>query len=301
MPRKYIGGLIGASPLISTNFDVRYLVVAGGGAGGKGEGNAGGDGAGGGGAGGLLTGTIEILGNTNYTVTVGEGGSAPANTYGAVGGQGSSSVFSSVSTVGGGYGGSDGETVDDSAASGGDGGSGGGCAHMYGLSTSATVGSRTVGQGNNGGLNASRCGGGGGGAGGVGQAGTAGAGGAGVSSDITGSSLFYAGGGGGGSAGTSGTAGAGGSSVGGTGGYRNTGAPTSGTANRGAGGGGGSGHGSGGTSTYVGAAGGDGVVILRYPASKTISVSAGLIFSTSTVGSDKVTTFTRGTGTVSFS
>jgi hypothetical protein len=42
-------------------------------------------------------------------------------------------------------------------------------------------------------------------------------------------------------------------------------------------------------------------VILRYPATFTISVGVGLTASTSTVGSNKVTTFTAGTGTISWS
>jgi hypothetical protein len=41
-------------------------------------------------------------------------------------------------------------------------------------------------------------------------------------------------------------------------------------------------------------------VIVRYPAAITITIGAGLTGSTSTVGSDKVTTFTAGTGNVSF-
>ena len=48
-------------------------------------------------------------------------------------------------------------------------------------------------------------------------------------------------------------------------------------------------------------AGGSGVVILRYPAKFNINLSAGLVASTSTVGSNKVTQITGGTGTVSFS
>jgi hypothetical protein len=47
--------------------------------------------------------------------------------------------------------------------------------------------------------------------------------------------------------------------------------------------------------------GGSGVVIIRYPSALTVSVGAGLTASTSTVGANKVTTFTAGTGTISFS
>jgi hypothetical protein len=47
-------------------------------------------------------------------------------------------------------------------------------------------------------------------------------------------------------------------------------------------------------------AGGSGIVILSYPSSYTITVGAGLTGSTTTVGSDKVTTITAGTGNVSW-
>ena len=66
-------------------------------------------------------------------------------------------------------------------------------------------------------------------------------------------------------------------------------------ANTGGGGGGGIPTGqSGGT-------GGSGIVILRYPNSYTITVGAGLTSTTSTVGTDKVTVFTAGTDTITFS
>ena len=59
----------------------------------------------------------------------------------------------------------------------------------------------------------------------------------------------------------------------------------------GAGGGGGSGY-------YNGGAGGSGIVILRYPNTYTIS---GLSGTTTTSGSDKITTFTNaGTGNIQF-
>jgi hypothetical protein len=51
----------------------------------------------------------------------------------------------------------------------------------------------------------------------------------------------------------------------------------------------------------TGGNGGSGVVILRYPSDYTISIGAGLTASTSTVGANKVTTFTAGTDTISFS
>jgi hypothetical protein len=48
-------------------------------------------------------------------------------------------------------------------------------------------------------------------------------------------------------------------------------------------------------------AGGSGVVILRYPASYTITVGAGLTAdATTTVGENKITRITSGTGNVSW-
>jgi hypothetical protein len=73
---------------------------------------------------------------------------------------------------------------------------------------------------------------------------------------------------------------------------------TAGTANTGGGGGGGL-DGRGGGSK--GAAGGSGVVIVSYPSALSIGGGAGLTFTTTTVGANKVTTFTAGTGTISFS
>ena len=67
----------------------------------------------------------------------------------------------------------------------------------------------------------------------------------------------------------------------------------SGTANTG--GGGGSGAMSG---TAQGGLGGSGVVILRYANTKALTIPGGLTSSTATVGSDKVTTFTAGTGNI---
>jgi hypothetical protein len=46
--------------------------------------------------------------------------------------------------------------------------------------------------------------------------------------------------------------------------------------------------------------GGSGVVILRYSALWNIDGGAGLSFTTTTVGEKKVTTFTAGTGNISF-
>jgi hypothetical protein len=69
-----------------------------------------------------------------------------------------------------------------------------------------------------------------------------------------------------------------------------------GTPNTGGGGGRGVSQGA----TIVAASGGSGVVILRYPSYYTLSVGAGLTSTTSTVGSNKVTTFTAGTGIITW-
>ena len=71
------------------------------------------------------------------------------------------------------------------------------------------------------------------------------------------------------------------------------GASTAGAANTGGGGGGGGNSGG-------GSNGGSGVVILRYPDSKTITIGAGLSGSTNTSGGYKITTITTGTGNVSW-
>jgi hypothetical protein len=50
----------------------------------------------------------------------------------------------------------------------------------------------------------------------------------------------------------------------------------------------------------VGGNGGSGIVVLRYPAEYILVVGAGLTSSTATLGNEKVTAFTNGTGSVSF-
>jgi hypothetical protein len=87
-----------------------YLVVAGGGGGGDV-----GDLGGGGGAGGYLTGTSLLNLTLSYTVTVGAGGSPDVN--------GSNSVFNSITSIGGGKGGTNAGTLP--SAVGGSGGGGG--------------------------------------------------------------------------------------------------------------------------------------------------------------------------------
>jgi hypothetical protein len=242
----------------SYSYNIGYLVVAGGGAGGY-SGNGGG-----GGAGGFRTGTgfsLDI--GTSYTVTIGAGGTSIAATSST---NGASSVFSTITSTGGGAGGPNGVS-----GAGNSGGSGGGGLND---STNYAGGSGTSGQGNAGGASggggAPYPGGGGGGASAAGTVGTSGGqGGAGTASSITGSSVTYAGGGGG--ARSSGTASAGGVGGGGNGGVASAG--VAGTANTG-GGGGGSGSG-------AGSQGGSGVVILSIPTAN---------YSGTTTGSPTVTT-----------
>ena len=100
--------------------------------------------------------------------------------------------------------------------------------------------------------------------------------------------VYFAGGGGGGVSGgnnVAGTGGLGGGTAGNT-------ASNSSPANTGGGSGG-----WGGTSNGNG---GSGVVLLKYPNSATITVPSGLTAQTITSGSDKITAFKSGTGTITF-
>lgn len=270
------------------SFSLDYLVVAGGGGGGANNGGGGGGGGAGGlrstvtatGGGGTLETALTVFAATNYTATVGNGGSGGSGVSGSDGGN---SVFSTITSIGGGAGAFNGI--------GSTGGSGGGNGHY---TASASAGAGTANQGFAGGrANTDAAsygiGGGGGGAGAVGTGGAggvAGAGGAGVSvSMVTSTPVTYASGGGAGSD----TRSPAGAYAGGGG------AGVVGTANRGNGGGGGSY-----TSPPNGAAGGSGIVILRYPSARTITIGAGLTGTTATDGSFKVTTLTAGTGDVSW-
>lgn len=290
----------------TATFGVDFLVVAGGGAG---VSNAGQGGVGGGGAGGLRTSygsssgggasnenTLQISINTDYNVTVGEGGTA--GTAGAET-NGDDSQFATIISIGGGIGGI-------GSGQGQTGGSGGGSGRNF---TSAG-GAGTQLQGFSGGAGGaiqstpvinSGNGGGGGGASAAGSAGNnsgggGGAGGAGLEVNIVGGTgNIYAGGGGGGS--TVGPAGSGGSGGGANGSVGDTNA-SAGTANTGGGGGGCGGN-------ALGGAGGSGFVVLRYPDSFTLTVGTGSLTTgqlNTAVGTDeKYTTFTGGTGKISFS
>ena len=253
---------------LSNVLSVTALVVAGGGGGGY---CASGDGgAGGGGAGGLIYNpTFSILKSIRYTVTVGAGGTA-AESQTVIGTAGQNSVFSTLTAVGGGPGGS--TQIGSANATILAGGSGGGAGSDGG---GIAGGAATAGQGFAGANNSSvAVGSGGGGAGGAGSGASNGPyGGVGLAYSITGSSVYYAGGGGGGKYNIAGGAGGlGGGGTGGTGG----GAAVAGTTNTGGGGGGGGGNGV--ALVGPGAAGGSGIVIIRYtddnpPATVTGSVT----------------------------
>lgn len=220
-----------------------YLVVAGGGGGGY-SGND--RGAGGGGAGGYRTATSQALTAQAYTVTIGAGGAGGTNNP-TQGSNGTTSSFNSTSASGGGGGGSSNTSI----ASGVAGGSGGGACNTGGTGTNAggsgNSGSYSPVEGyaggsaiqNNGGYN----GGGGGGSSAAGSAASAydstgTAGGAGTANSISGSSVTYA---------------TGGRGAGAT----MTRAAVSGSANTGNGG-------EGVAQNYTVAAGGSGIVIVRY-------------------------------------
>jgi len=285
-PLPVIAPISGVSPT-----DVQYLVVAGGGGGGC---NPTAGVGGGGGAGGYKTGTMSIASATPITVSVGAGGSGAVAGGGyAPGAPGNNSVFGSITSTGGGYGNSRSGANND--AVGGHGGSGGGGDRSvggYGMPT----------EGNNGGTGQAGPGypaGGGGGSSGAGQtpangSSNGGNGGAGTANTITGQSLFYAAGGGGSgnysnsAPGT--TGGVGGSSIGGNGGTYNTPA-TAGAENTGSGGGGVPSN-----TSYLGQAGGSGVVIIAYPSqyADILSIGPGLTYTkdTSTRSGYKVYKFT---------
>jgi hypothetical protein len=272
-----------------------YLVIGGGGGGGCGLNAANREGGGGGGAGGYRTsfGTsgqnsgaefAVLLKDSPYTITVGAGG-AGSTTENTPGVQGNNSIFHSILSFGGGRG-RESLTAGDSGGSGG----GGGATNVSGGTTAGGAG--FVFQGFSGGLGAfSASSGGGGGAGAAGgnavASTRAGAGGAGLASTITGISVTRAGGGGGGhyfdnedNVGGSGGGGAGGSFLGSRNGV-------SGLVNTGSGGGGASRAG-----FPNGGSGGSGVVIIRVAGSTTATFSAGVTFTLTNVGSDKVYTVT---------
>ena len=297
---------------------VHYLVIAGGGSGG-GYGQAGGGGAGGyrtsWGSGNISGGNspvesaLTLEPEVGYTVTVGDGGAATTNQGGN---KGQDSVLHTITSDGGGSGGSHSCQYNDPSTylSGGSSG-GGGTYHD-------TQGTPTANQGMTGGWGMGDCansgaatgsgqnaygtpysGGGGGGAsqnGAHGAVSGGGDGGDGMASDITGTSVTRAGGGGGGvgSVNYQGYGGAGGAGGGGRGEGYNDGAPD-GAVNTGSGGGG-----AGYFNARSSGAGGSGVVIIRIPNTHSATFSGVTASAASTVGTDRVYTVTAGTGTVTF-
>ena len=270
------------NPSGSTKVD--YLVIAGGGAGG------GMYIAGGGGAGGfreshsapvsgpytaspLASATSLPVGAQTYPVTVGAGGTGNNQSGATDSTSGSNSVFSTITSAGGGYG-KQHQQNPAIPGTGGPGGSGGGAnggnPYHPALPPSGAAGGTgntppvSPSQGNNGGTGSNappnHGGGGGGGATAVGQDGggtTGGNGGAGATTSISGSAVAR-GGGGGASLEGGGTAGSGGTGGGGAGNVNSAG--VAGTVNTGGGGGGTDSR----PGPNAGGAGGTGIVIIRY-------------------------------------
>ena len=259
---------------------VSYMVIAGGGGGGGEEG-------GGGGAGGFREGKTPCTPYTAspliapaglpvsaqaYPIVIGAGGigivcdSNPATS-------GSDSVFSSITSTGGGRGG---DQIEPTKAGGSGGSGGGGSGQATSPGGTGNTPPVSPAQGTNGGNGICRSGTtneAGGGGGGATVAGTAGSnspnpgggggnGGAGATTSINGTPTTRAGGGGGGAAGSSGVVGSGGSGGGGAGTKNNTTA-TAGTTNTGSGGGGGGGN-AGASGGARGGNGGSGITIIRY-------------------------------------
>ena len=252
------------------NMNVEYLVVAGGGGGGVAHG---GGGAGGyrssvigemSGGGALAESTLSLIASTNYSVTVGAGGSGRSAASRGLGTNGSSSTFHTIASIGGGGGGD----ADLAVATG---GSGGGTGYIL----TAVPNNRTANQGYSGGAGTGNIApyypsGGGGGASASGQTPSSssdngGDGGAGIISSITGTPVGRAGGGAGGNYGNV----SGGVAISGGG---NAGTPTnkngiSGIANTGGGGGGSISSTTSSSDSGISGNGGSGVVIVRYRAS----------------------------------
>jgi hypothetical protein len=308
---------------------VDYLVVAGGGGGGAYSRIVTSLGGTGGGAGGYRTsfGTGNVNGGntaiestlttmtaaTPYQLTVGAGGAGgpvnPTPTNAATNptryaDQGDNSVFHTITSTGGGGGYEPFTGTPNSAIL-----RGGSNAGSGGNGTAAVSYTTSPVQGFIGGRNTTYSSpfgsGGGGGASSVGGNGGSsslggGNGGAGFSNQISGTAVDYAGGGGGSVNKDQGVAGT--ATFGGGDGNRN-GAGYDGTLNTGGGGGGASGPDSPYTS-YKGGDGGSGVVILRYPSAYTINFQTGVGFISSTATlsatSEKVTTITAGSGTITF-
>jgi hypothetical protein len=287
-------------------FSIDALVIAGGGSGSHGSYSGAG-----GGAGGYqeFPGQIVSVGNI-FNITVGAGGTAPAqNTFGN---NGVNSSFGALTaSVGGGGAGGGGAGANNGRA----GGSGGGGATNDTSGGGVTVGGApTTGQGFAGGGNGNftsppyPCGGGGGG-GAAGQtapnsttAGNGGIGkfttlsnsiGANASAGVLSGGNYYFAGGGGGACHTAGTSGTGGTGGGGAGGQLGSLAGAAGTVNTGGGGGSG-------TSNTTAGAGGSGIVVLRYSdfLPDITTIAAGLTYTRYQASGYKFYKFTSGTGNI---
>ena len=256
----FVVSQLGNSPAVPTGgpTNVDYVVVAGGG--GSGSGSPVGRGGGAGGAGGFRTtfpspscnaGAFPVSVQT-YPITVGGGGTG--NPAPVANRKGSNSVFSTITSTGGGAGGTAYQNSPCVPAdlTGGSGGGGGGSnsVALIGQGGAGNTPPVSPSQGNNGGNGGAGNdnGGAGGGSGGIGGAGgtggnnaggTGGSAGSGGANSITGASVTYA----------AGAAGGNGSG---------SGAGTAGTTNRG------NGASGGGATGGAGANGGSGIVIIRY-------------------------------------
>ncbi|MFZ4397820.1 MAG: glycine-rich domain-containing protein, partial [Kiritimatiellia bacterium] len=292
---------------VSGGGDVEYLIVGGGGGGGAFRG-------GGGGAGGYRSnvgGTpLTISGSSNYTIVVGNGGTGGAFRNTNPGGydsgvKGEDSSFAGILAAGGG-GGAPGLASHASflnilaGVAGGNGGSGGGGSgygdggtRKVGAGGSGNFPSTSPAQGNDGGAGpaAGNSSGSGGGAGAPGSNASWANGGNGLANTISGTSVYYAGGGGsgtyahdGGTSGGLGGGGAGGNARDNTGQPYNM--PTNGTPNTGGGGGGGGNPSV--AAVTPGAAGGSGIVIVRYVTESSLPA----------MGNDGVTVVTTGSATL---
>lgn len=296
------------SSLPIPSVESHFLVVAGGGGGGGSVANywiAGGGGAGGvrtsygssSGGGASAENQLNFIIGLNYDISVGSGGakgvsSASSSGQGTSGTTGSDSYIQKDATDivrakgGGGGGGASGPaSTSYSDAQGKDGGSGGGSATNYGggsgpafsggsALTSPLVHGYAGGSGGSGGTGYAGAGGGATAVGGSNS--NSAAGGAGLSVSITGSAVTY---------GTGGTIGISSSTLGNAAVNTGDGGRTPSFASG---------------NNWASQNGGSGVVILRYPNTYTVTIGSGLTGSTATDGSDKVTTFTAGTGTISF-
>jgi len=271
---------VSAAASCATNNVVSYMVAAGGGGGGYAFG-------GGGGGGGFREykspvtpytaspldgnpgGTAITIAASPYPITVGGGGPGGPNSTPTSGTAGSDSIFSSITSTGGGFGGKNGASIPGGV--GGSGGGGGSFGNPLNPGGAGNTPSVSPAQGFAGGIGSAgppdpgfQKGGGGGGATGVGtpvdpDGSVKANGGVGATSSISASPLGRSGGGGGGaSAGPPVISGDGSScGSGGNGSGPAVGCSPAAAVNRGGGGGGGG-------PSQAGAAGGSGIVIIRY-------------------------------------